>query len=253
MIGIHCFASSSEGNCYLLTINNNSPRPIRILVECGLSYKNIVEQLFKVGVAINDIQAVLVTHGHTDHSKGLKDLSARGKRCFGSKETITVDGVQNARELRAGETALLDEDVYVIPFKVEHDYPGSLGFIIKTNDDLLLFVNDCKYFESDLSAYKFTYVMIECDYDAQVAHIAYTNAKKNKDYQEETKYRRLLDSHMSNRNCLRTLKTFDLSKCIAIFLMHLSDGNSNEKKFKHEFQNELKKPVLICGKHGGIT
>lgn len=250
MIAINCLASSSGGNCYLVTINKDTySRSINLLLECGLPYQKIVKKLMLIGKSITDVDAVLVTHGHNDHARAVKELRKRGKRVYSGKETL---GTENDFTLYPGTVKTIARDVFVTPFSVEHDFDGSLGFIIKAGKEYLLFINDCKYIKFDLSAYKFDYVMIECNYDSQIVHIAYNNAKKEKS-PEQYRYKRLLDSHMSNTNCLRTLKTFDLSKCKAIFLMHLSDGHANEQKFKKEIQDELKIPVYICGKFGGIT
>lgn len=220
-----------------------------MLLECGLPYQKIVKKLMLIGKSITDVHAVLVTHGHNDHARAVKELRKRGKRVYSGRETLEAE---NDFTLYPGVVKTIASDVFVIPIQVEHDFQGSLGFIIKAGKEYLLFINDCKYIKFDLSAYKFNYVMIECNYDSQIVHIAYNNAKKEKS-PEQYRYKRLLDSHMSNTNCLRTLKTFDLSKCKAIFLMHLSDGHANGQKFKKEIQDELKIPVYICGKFGGIT
>ena len=101
MIAINCLASSSSGNAYLLTINQSATsRSINLLLECGLAYQQIVRKLMLIGKSISDVDAVLVTHGHNDHSRSLKELQNRGKRVYSGKETL---GVENDFTLYPGE------------------------------------------------------------------------------------------------------------------------------------------------------
>ena len=149
-------------------------------------------------------------------------------------------------------TELLNNDLEMYTFLVEHDAEESLGFVLIAGKETLLFVNDCKYFKTDVFSIPFDVIMIECNYSAKVVHTLHGQAKKDGDKAMLKRYERLLNSHMSDRNCLKILKKMNLSKCKGIFLMHLSDGHSNEHEFKIEFQKELGVPVYVCKKQGGI-
>ncbi len=237
-------ASSSSGNCYYVQFNNSAS----ILIEAGLPLKEIKQKLMLHGKTLNDVDAVLITHNHLDHSKSALDLSLKEfKSVYGNSYVASDNCVLEALKQR-----FITSKINVYPFLVEHDADDSFGYVIQTKDEKLLFVNDCKFFKADLSDIVFDYVMIECNYQARIVHMLYDRAKKENDYQKIKRYERLLNSHMSERNCLKTLKKLNLKSCNAIFLMHLSDGHSNEFEFKSLINKELGVPTYVCKKHGGI-
>ena len=242
-MNIKCLASSSYGNCYLVEFKSAS-----ILIEAGLSIKEIKQKLLlDCNKTLNDIDAVLITHGHKDHSKAVEDLKKLGKRVYGNKYVSDKKYLLEPRKM-----VCIAKETFVFPFEVEHDAPDSLGFIIKSEDETLLFINDSKYIKFDLSNYKFDVIMIECNYSSRLLPILIDKANKENDKSLKARYKRLLDSHMSSAACLKLLKSFDLSNCKAIFLMHLSDGHSRELEFKEQFSRELNKKIYICQKYGGI-
>ena len=63
------FASSSKGNCALISYKNTN-----ILVDCGISKKRIVESLSKYNLSLKDIDCIFITHAHTDHISGLQSI-----------------------------------------------------------------------------------------------------------------------------------------------------------------------------------
>ena len=66
MFTIHPLYSSSSGNMFHIASSNTN-----ILIDVGVSYKAVNEGLKSIGLSINDIDAILITHEHTDHIKGL--------------------------------------------------------------------------------------------------------------------------------------------------------------------------------------
>ena len=66
MLVVHPLYSSSSGNMFHIATNNTN-----ILVDVGVSYKAINDGLKSIGLDIKDIDAVLITHEHIDHIKGL--------------------------------------------------------------------------------------------------------------------------------------------------------------------------------------
>lgn len=233
---LECLASSSSGNCYYLELKKKSDiavgKPtINLLLEAGIPYKEIVAKLANIGISMANVDAAIITHNHQDHCRAVEDLTARGLPVYGN--SIITNGTL-MRTMTAGSVkAGIAPGLYITPFAVEHDAPDSLGYIIQGPSGVkILFVNDCKFFKADLSAYKFDIVMIEANYDGQMIHYAYEKAKETHDYANIKRYERLLNSHMSIANCIKTLQMMDLSSCKKIFLMHLSDSHANELVFK---------------------
>lgn len=245
-----CLASSSSGNCYYIEIERQNLPPAKIMLEVGIPLKEINQKLLKNNINLADIEAYLVTHNHRDHSCAVKDLIARKRKVYANKY-ITNDNPLTT--LNHNEKRYIASDVAVIPFLVEHDAQEPLGFIIQSTLETILFVNDCKYYTADLSRIAFDYVFIEANYDGRSIHFAYENAKETNDSVNIQRYERLMNSHMSLKNCIEHLKRLDLSKCKAIFLMHLSDKNSNEHLFKKEVYESTKIKTFACKKNGGIV
>lgn len=248
-----CLASSSSGNCYYIEMQRRNSLPVKLMLEVGLSYKEINKKALVQGIDMTQLDAVLITHGHGDHCKSTKDFIERRIPVYANYEVLDKYNGNVDNTLRHGEKRYIARDTMVIPISVEHDAPNSLGFVICTDMETLLFVNDCKFFKADLSDFKFDYICIEANYDGQMLHFAFDDAKKNNDLQNIARYERLFESHMSLAHCREHLKLLDLSNCKAIFLMHLSDRHANENKFKAEIQEAIGVNTYVCKKNGGIV
>jgi len=252
-----CLASSSSGNAYVLIFGEGSEAQY-LLIECGLPIRELRIRMLANNLKLSQMQACLVTHGHNDHAISIQDIVGMGINTYSSIDTFITHNVggQFAKELKANEYAAILPDVTVLPFPVEHDAPGSLGFAIENNrtNERVLFVNDCKYYTINLYGMKFDYVFMECNHMPNQVHIVLDNAIKSNDFQNVVRYKRLVNSHMSLSGTNKALSKLDLKTVRAVFLMHLSDGYSNEYTMKADVAqaNSLYNRVFVCGKQGGI-
>lgn len=258
-----CLASSSAGNCYLLTLECGD-RKRTIMVECGIPARAILSGMTANGISASDVEACLVTHYHGDHSKSIKEVGRWGIPVYTHAETLSHCGAEGHALEELKPTAIA-EGIKVLPFAVKHDADGSLGFVIKTRDECVIFVNDCKYWEANLSNFKPDYVFIECNYwEKQVyaeinqmrKSVASGSLSESEDKEARSlikQYERNVNAHMSLAGCVRSLKKLDLSRCKAIFLMHLSDANANEYEMRDRIARETKVKTVVCRKKGGIN
>lgn len=60
-------ASGSKGNTSYIEVGNT-----RFLIDIGITYRHLLERLAEIDRSIDDIDALLITHTHSDHIKGLK-------------------------------------------------------------------------------------------------------------------------------------------------------------------------------------
>lgn len=257
-----CLASSSEGNCFVFTFDIEG-QPHKILVECGLPLAVIYRKLNELQIKLSDIEACLVTHYHTDHSKCVNELIKRDIPVFASKETLEKLSAKGNVIYPKQKFRVLN-GLFALGFPVEHDAEGSMGFVIKTLNETVIFINDNKRWTCNLMHIKPDYVFIECNYDHKFVYpqiselnkraeeLANDDPEKREINEKLKMLNRNVNSHMSLRGCIRGLQKLNLSMCKAIFLLHLSDRYANEYRFKNEIQQQFGIRTYVAKKGGGI-
>lgn len=234
MIKFTPLASGSSGNAYHVTDGHTE-----LLLEAGIRYKEIQKYL---NFQTRRLFACLITHEHTDHTQSIKDVLRAGVDVYLSEGTKSALGLKHHRLkiLKAKKQFQLGT-FRILPFDVEHDAMEPIGFLIESlkTGERLLFATDTYYVR-----YKFrdlTHIAVECNYALDIL-----NENIASGIVPEVMKRRLLQSHFSLENVKEFLKANDLSKLKEIHLLHLSDTNSDELRFKHEIQELTGKPVYIA-------
>lgn len=226
-------ASSSNGNCYYISDGSS-----HLLIECGIRLDKIAKA---IPVNLTELTGCLITHEHKDHSLNAEKL-LRYCHIFASKGTLEELSIESYKykqhEIRHNQ-ALRIGTFTVIGFNVQHDAKEPLGYLIysEVTKEKLLFATDTFYIQSKFA--KLNYIMIECNYAKDIID------KNNMNTMVKS---RLYSSHFELGNVKEFLKMNDLSKVKEIYLMHLSDGNSDEQRFKREIMALTGKPVIVCQK-----
>jgi len=228
-------ASSSSGNAYLI-----SDGVTILLVEAGTKIEKIQEK-----IDLTSVKACLITHEHGDHAGYSKQI-AKWMPIYSSKGTFDcLDfGVYNYQKsiLKAGKEESIGT-FKVIAFKTQHDAKEPFGYLLKSviTNETLIFATDTYYIRNTFDA--LDYIMIECNYDESILKRRYENGDVSK-----LQYKRLYNSHMSLESCIKFIKANDMGKIKEIYLMHLSDKNSNEQMFKRAIQEITGAMVIVCQK-----
>ena len=236
---IEVLGTGSSGNCYKVKIGKAT-----LLLECGLPYKVIQK---KLNFKISEIDACLVTHEHMDHAKAVKDLMKAGVDCYMTKGTSEALGIKGHRlkifdtwgERKYKTTHL--EDVMIQPFEAVHDVKEPVSYFIKTrnDDETLVFVTDTAYLkykipECDVLMIECNYVKAKLDENVRLGNIN-TNLRN-----------RIVKNHLSLESLVEALRAASLDRCKKIYLLHLSDGNSDEKLIKRTIQETTGIEVVVC-------
>lgn len=236
---IEVLGTGSSGNCYKVKIGKAT-----LLLECGLPYKVIQK---KLNFKISEIDDCLVTHEHMDHAKAVKDLMKAGVDCYMTKGTAEALGIKGHRlkifdtwgERKYKTTHL--EDVMIQPFEAVHDVAEPVSYFIKTknNDETLVFVTDTAYLKYKIP--ECDVLMIECNYvkaklDENVRLGIINTSLRN----------RIVKNHLSLESLVEALRAASLDRCRKIYLLHLSDGNSDEKLIKRTIQERTGIEVVVC-------
>jgi phosphoribosyl 1,2-cyclic phosphodiesterase len=221
-------ASSSRGNCYLV----ESDGAASLLLECGIPIKRIREGL---NFGLSRLAACFVSHGHGDHSKAVPDMLKAGVDVYlprEAAEAIGIDTHHRAHIIKGGHQESVDGWT-VLPFDLHHD-AQAVGFLVADPDgDKLLFVPDTAFVQNRFQGVNL--IAVECNY---VADILSANIQRGSIPQVVG--RRVRRSHMSLDTVIGFLKANDLSRCREIWLLHLSDGNSNEEIMRRRVQEETR-------------
>lgn len=224
--------SSSKGNCYLL----KSASEI-LIIEAGIKLSEVKKA---VDFDMSKIVGCIVSHQHGDHAGNVYDFLSNGIHVLAISEVFGVGS-------NAFKSVIFPNKGYklgsfkIYCFSVSHDVP-CLGFTIEHPESgKILFLTDamsCDYSFDNLS-----HVLIEANYSD---HILNSNIKAGKVPQSMRP--RLLSTHMEIETTKQVLRNQDLTYVKNIVLIHLSDGNSNEKQFVNEIQALTGKPTTAANK-----
>ncbi len=215
--------SSSSGNCtYIGTSTAN------ILVDVGVSAKRTDEALAGIGVDPDSIDAIFITHEHTDHISGV--------RVFAAKHNIKVYATPGTIAAMEKSGALGEKNVYdsispagveaggffVKPFATSHDAAQSCGYTILTSDSKRLAVcTDLGVMTDSVmnAIYGSDLVLLESNHDV--------NMLLNGSYPYQLKRRILSElGHLSNDVCARTAVELINGGTTRLVLGHLSHENN---------------------------
>ena len=231
MIDIQSLASGSTGNCYKIDDGSSS-----LLIEAGIPINQIKT---KLNYRLSEIEGVLISHEHGDHSKAVMDVMKSGIDIYMSPGTAKALKIKNHR-IHKVMSQFKVRSWYINPFLLEHDTEQPCGFLLQSIEgDKLVYITDTMY-----SKYNFNnlnYIMIETNYSIDILK---ENVKKGVIHPAQKN--RVIKSHMGLETAKDFLRANDLSKVKEIWLLHLSNDNSDEKRFKKEVQALAGKPTFIA-------
>lgn len=204
-----------------------------VLVDVGVSFKRLKNSLLGAGIALEDIKAILITHEHNDHVKGLKVLLKNHPvPVIASRDTIYalefagIIGYDTSRiyidELEEYQLA----DMVIRRYPTSHDCKGSscytvgLGAELKTavctdlgimTDEIVNALSGCQL------------VMLESNHDPVMLRLG--------PYPPELKIRIGSDrGHLPNAVCAQTLAMLYEKGTTRFVLAHLSETNNTPEK-----------------------
>lgn len=141
LVKFSVLGSGSKGNCTLVEAGST-----RLLIDNGFSGKEILGRLQRLGIAPESLTAVIVTHEHDDHIKGVGVLARRlNLPIYANTATHQAAehriGKASRREFATGETFVV-EGLQVHPFAVSHDTVDPVGFVVSDGNCALGYCTD---------------------------------------------------------------------------------------------------------------
>ncbi len=212
-------SSGSKGNTTYIETNKT-----KILLDCGNSSKYIINKLALLDVNPNELDAIFITHIHSDHIKGLPIFAkhTNAKVYITEKMHPYLDYLTNYEYIK--EDTIKLKDIIVETIKTSHDTEESLGYIVNNKNKSVVYLTDTgyinrKYFDilSNRNAYIF-----ESNHDIEMLN--------NGSYPFQLRKRILSDKgHLSNYDSAKYLAKFIGNNTKILILAHLSEENNTEE------------------------
>lgn len=215
--------SSSSGNATYIGTKTNG-----ILIDAGANAKQLQLALHDAGIPDSAVEAVFITHEHTDHISGLRVLCSRlGVPVFASQGTYQALETKGALAgqffsyVQSGSVTAAG--MLISPFHTSHDSAQSCGYVIETEDERKIAVcTDTGYItEETRDALKGAdLVLLESNHEIRML--------QNGPYPYVLKQRILSDTgHLSNESCASFAQELLKSGTTRFILGHLSRENNH--------------------------
>lgn len=216
--------SGSSGNCYYI----GGQAGKGILIDAGVSAKRITQAMNQMAINLTSIEAIFITHEHSDHINGLRVFASN----FGCKVYSSAGTLQNLHKMghlstRFKADVISDKGVeaagmFIKPFATPHDTTDSIGYTIKIDDQKSAAIATdlgCITDEIRMSLKGSNLVVIESNHDVGML--------QNGRYPVYLKRRILSErGHLSNDCCAAELPQLVKEGTTRIFLAHLSRENN---------------------------
>mgnify|MGYP004522214719 FL=1 len=173
MLNFCSLYSGSSGNSLFVETENT-----KILIDAGMSCKKIEEALKSIDIEPSSINAILVTHEHSDHVKGVSTISRKFDiPVFSAKETFEAMPTQtekisenNINYFNLSEKFYIN-DLGILPFSIPHDAANPCGFnIIKGNEHQISIATDIGHMTKSIVNHLegSEFILLESNYDTEV-------------------------------------------------------------------------------------
>jgi phosphoribosyl 1,2-cyclic phosphodiesterase len=222
---LHVLASGSKGNASIVEGPEAS-----ILIDCGISYRELVHRATTQNVDLRRIAALLLTHEHTDHTKGIKtwckhfngtllSTSATVKACDLISKLPFIAINHSSRFTLAG--------MQIQTFPISHDVADPIGFRISIVDknnlerDAIGFCTDTGYLSSEaLKALRGCRILgIEANHDVSLLDTGPYPIYLKERIKSNT-------GHLSNTQTAQALPLLISAETEDIVALHLSEKNN---------------------------
>ena len=245
MLQVAALGSGSSGNSLLVRSGKTT-----LLVDCGFTMKETIARMFELGVTPADIDAVLISHEHGDHVKGVGPLS----RKFAMPVWCTHGTYHRARDNRFSSVRLFHAhesfaigDMEIDPFPTPHDAAESCQFVFTANKVRFANVTDLgactPHVKQKLSGIHG--LVVECNYDNDML--------RNGPYPPQLQARIRSDyGHLGNDQAGELLQLLDHEHLQCILLGHLSEQNNADAvalSTIHSYLKDRPERVSVLAQH----
>lgn len=221
MIKITTLFSGSKGNCSLIQTDN-----INILLDIGFGYKPIIAKLQTLGLKDKDINAIVITHEHTDHISALAMWTKHCATAVYAPEAIAdyISQRSYCSEVVAIDKPFSVGDVDIDFYACSHDAICCYGYRFTNGGESIASVTDTGCITQELVTFLSPCKTIQLESNHDI------NMLKQGPYSFVLKRRILSDfGHLSNDQTAELLVKLVGSKVKNVILAHLSENNNTKE------------------------
>lgn len=217
--------SGSRGNAYLI-----EHRGTTLLLDCGFSLPDMRRRLAAKAVAIAEIDAVLITHEHTDHIYGLRRfLAETGLPVYMTAGTAAaLHHPHGWRAITANAEFTIGE-LQVLPFAVSHDAAEPVQFVFDDGERRLAVMTDIGEVPPQLAngiLQNLSAIVVECNYDK-------TMLAANRNYPPAVKERIAgIYGHLDNDAAAKVIAAVNHKRLRYVVAAHLSEQNNTPESVR---------------------
>jgi phosphoribosyl 1,2-cyclic phosphodiesterase len=223
--------SGSRGNAALVTTTRT-----RVLVDAGFSFRSLCRRLAEIGERAEALDAVLISHEHSDHIAGLQTLSRKIKApiYLTSRTEHAIDWGEKRPHVEAFEAGarLVIGDLEIDTYTIPHDAVDPVGFAFRQNGFKVGLATDLGYMTESIKRHMrgCDMLVLESNHDLEMLKVG--------PYPWFVKQRVMSRvGHLSNQAVSDFLvEEFDLDTRILV-LAHLS-GNNNHPEIARMFADQ---------------
>jgi len=220
---ISILASGSKGNSVYIETGET-----RLLIDAGLSATEIIKRLASIGVDSSSLHGILISHEHTDHTRGAGTLSRKLKipviiSCKARTECDTLLKKCAVTVFESGSQFTF-RDLSIDPFQTTHDTVDPVGFTIESVEGRYGHATDfgivTRLLTDKLKSCRA--LLIEANHDEEML--------MNGPYPWHLKQRiKSRHGHISNNESISLLRELLHERLEGVFLAHLSEVNNNPR------------------------
>lgn len=242
MMEFALLASGSKGNSFVLRDGTGV-----IMIDCGTTKKYLSAHLDQLGIVKEDLDAVLITHDHSDHIAQIRmfaDLPVYSP--------VEIDGIESFHVEPMRPFTI--ETMRITPLALSHDAPKTVGYVIEDGIEKLVYITDTGYVNQNylplLSGAD--YIVMESNHD-----VAMLMATRRPQF---LKYRIYSDQgHLCNEDCAEVISRIMSENTKVIILAHISqEANTREaaletsmRVISEQCRDRINENLVVCaaGQH----
>lgn len=219
---LKCLGSGSkQGNCHALYDDSGKI----LLLDLGVEKRKILKG---TDFRVSDIVGCVVTHGHSDHSKSIKDFRNMGVPIFAPYEqAIKKPQAKKFGSFHVTALPMLDKGMEVWQHTNAKDMSQCpiYGFLIECEGQKLLYITDCKLCVWNFRGQGVNHILLGVDFQSELLPT------------DTAKTHHVITGHMSLRTGRDLLKANATNALRSVILCHTSQNSTDEQELLAEVQN----------------